>query len=253
MKYISNTDLNYKTLKMSVKRIFEQVKTAPASNGVDLWKMVTGDPRDYKGELSKQTSYIIKEMQDSVIKGGKPDGHVLSDPFEKGLAVTINFHVRHNRNRPLIADDYQAPVFKIIHIFRESLMRHARVFVSGCFEIDLNGLLHVHFIIDGRKLRNLSEKEVYAYDRAIKFITGRVLGRDDVLVKEVRNIGFFKYLLKTIKTPETSERFFKYFIPIIGEKHFVPKKYGLFNRTKRLREENQCEKKRKKHCIRGSF
>lgn len=240
----SNVTINFKTLKISVKRLFEQVKKGSSScNDFNLWKMVTDEKKDHLGKPSDQASNIIREMQSSVTKGVKPPAHVLPDPFEKGLAVTINLHIRRNRKKPLIADDYQAKVFKIVHIFRESLMHHAKVFVAGCFEIDLNGLVHVHFIVDGWKLRNLSEKEVYAYNRAIRFITGRVLGRDDVLVKEVRNIGFFKYLMKTVKDAETSERFFKYFIPVINEKHFVPKIFGLFGRSIKLRKENKCEKK----------
>ena len=206
-------NINYKSLKLSVKRIFEQAKEdTPYPNNFDEWKQRIDHLWNYERQSSFQALTIILQTKSCVIKDVKPSANVIPNPFEKGLAVTINLRVRHSRFKPLVADDYQAPVFKIIHIFRESLMRHARVFVTGCFEVDGNGLLHVHFILDGWKLRNLSEKEVYAYHSAIKFIAGRVLGRDDVLVKEVRNNGFFEYLLKTVNDAETSERFFKYFI-----------------------------------------
>lgn len=216
MIYNCNIINDYKSLKKSVKDNFKRDKEILFSlDEFNEWKAKLNNLKRYNRQPSMDALKIMSEMQCSVIKEVEPHSkaypYPMNNPFEEGLAVTINFHIKHNNNEPLIADDYQKSVFKIIHIFKDSLMHHARVFTVGCFEIDQNGLLHVHFILDGRKLRLLHEEEVYAYHNAIKFIANQVLSCDDVLVEKVRDIGFFEYLLKSVKDAETSERFFNYF------------------------------------------
>lgn len=215
MIYDCNRINDYKTLRKAVKDNFKQDnKILSSLNEFNEWKAKINKNK-YNGQPSMDALRIMNEMQCSVIKEVEPHSKAYScpmdNPFEEGLAVTINFHDKHNNNKLLMADDYQKDVFKIIHIFRDSLMHHVRVFTVGCFEVDRKGLLHVHFILYGRKLRMLREEEVYAYHKAIKFITAQVLPRDDVLVEKVRDIGFFKYILKNVKDAKTSECFFNYF------------------------------------------
>lgn len=211
----SLTKSDFKSLEMTVQRIFEESRQENTYlNSFQLWKAKVSQHFDYMKTPSEQALKIIQQSQDKV--------PLLPNAFEHGLAVTIDLHLPYKEHWSLIADHYQAPIFKIIHILRQSLLRHAKVAAVGCFEVDKNDFLHVHFILDGQRLRNLSEKEVYAFHRAIKLITYRILPRrgasdkglhKDVLVKGVRDIGFFEYLLKTVKDAKTSEGFFINLIP----------------------------------------
>ncbi len=63
--------------------------------------------------------------------------------------------------------------------------------------------MHCHFVLDGKKLRHLDDKTVYGYYKSIQFLTCNVLPDTnpniDICVKRIRDLGFLRYSLKSLK------------------------------------------------------
>lgn len=86
------------------------------------------------GIYTEQSDAVKSVIEDSVQKDS-----FISNPYSKGLAITINYrNCKHSPDYQLLANPYEPPLRQILHTFKDAFMHHSRLICLGCFESDCN-------------------------------------------------------------------------------------------------------------------